>query len=295
MGALEKVNNNSTESSGRETKRTPSSILKWITDEVAALGLALGEEPSTQRLLVYAEDLCDIPQEILAKAFQKARKQYEYPKLPPVAFIRRMAGAGAEIDGRPGPEEAWARMPKGERVEDGTVVWCEEERAAYDACRSLLLNGDQIGARMAFKERYERELAEARAEARPVRWSISAGYDMEQRLSALATAVRDKRISLDGALGFIPGERISDFAQMLPPAQAKGLLAGHVEVLPELPGLQGVLARMRMEGTVPEELKPTRRNKPSPLSEDELRKRREELRAQARLIECSRNDTPGRS
>lgn len=238
---------------------------------------------------MYAEDLCDIPQENLARAFQKARKEYEYPKLPPVAFIRRMAGASAEIDGRPGPEEAWARMPKGERIEDDTVIWCEEERAAYDACRSLLLNGDQIGARMAFKERYERELAESRAMGRPAHWSISAGYDMEQRLSVLASGVEDNRISLNGALDFIPGERRSDFAQMLPPAQAKGLLAGRVEVLPELPGLQGVLARMRMEGTVPEELKPTVRTDRVPLGENELRKRREELRAQTKFIKSSRN------
>lgn len=241
---------------------------------------------------MYAEDLCDIPQENLAKAFQRARKEYEYPKLPPVAFIRRMAGASAEIDGRPGPEESWARMPKGEQIEDATVVWSEEERAAYDACRSLLVNGDQIGARMAFKERYERELAEARAEGRPVHWSVSAGYDMEQRFSALASAVQEDKISLESALNFIPGERITDFAQMLPSAQTKGLLPGKVEILPDLPGLPGILARMQMEGNLPEDLKPTAHSRPSPLNEDDLRKRRQELRSQAELIKRSRNGTP---
>jgi hypothetical protein len=266
--------------------------VKWIADQVAALGLALGEEVSTQRLLVYADDLSDIPQDQLGKAFQRARKEYEYPKLPPVAFIRRMAGPGAQLDGRPGPEEAWARMPKGDRIEDDSIVWCEEERSAYSACRGLLLSGDQIGARMAFKERYERELAEARSQGRPVRWIMSAGYDMEHRLSTLAVAVQEKRMSLASALNFVPGERESDFAQMLPPGEAKGLLTGKVEKLPDLPGLTGVLAKMQMEGIVPDDMKASPRpphRAPSDRSPEEARELREKINAQIEFLKRSRN------
>src|SRR5713101_3844013 len=266
---------------------------KWITDQVAALGLALGDEVSTERLLVYAEDLCDIPQERLARAFSRARREYEYPKLPPVAFIRRMAGIGAQTDGRPGPEEAWGRMPKGARMEDESVVWCEEERIAYGACRSLLLDGDQIGARMAFKERYEKELAEARYQGRPVQWTLTPGYDIEHRLTTLAAAVEAKGMTLESALDFVPGERHNDFVRRLPAAQGKGLLTGRVEKSPILPGLPGVLAKMQMEGTVPEELKPTsklRQKKPSPeLSPTEWRERRERAKAQLEFIKRSRN------
>lgn len=266
--------------------------MKWITDQVAALGLALGEEVSAQRLLVYAEDLCDIPQERLTTAFQKARRGYEYPKLPPVAFIRRMAGATEGADGRPGPEEAWARMPKGERVEDDTVVWCEEERAAYAACRSLLLDGDQIAARMAFKERYERELAEARSQGRLVRWTVSAGHDLSHRLAILAEAVQTKQISLEAALQFVPDQRRDEFAQMLPAGQSKGLLKGKVQISPEIPGFLGVLAKLRMDDALPEELKPDARAASavkSDLSTDDIRKRREVLAAQIEFIKRSRN------
>lgn len=262
-----------------------------MVDELTILGEAFGEVLTAERQAIYAKALSDVPKDQLHRAILAAVRELKW--FPKVAELRELAGVsyGIANDGRPGPEEAWARMPKGERAEDDTVIWCEEERAAYDACRSLILNGDQIGARMAFKERYERELAEARAEGRTVCWSISAGYDMEQRLSALASAVQDKRISLNGALDFIPGERRSDFAQMLPPGQVKGLLAGHANVLPDLPGLPGVLARMRMEGTVPQELRPSVRNHPSPLSEEERRKRREELKAQTEFIKRSRNGT----
>lgn len=269
---------------------------KWITDQVAALGLAMGDEVSTERLLVYAQDLGDIPQERLARAFQRARREYEYPKLPPVAFIRRMAGVDAQGNGRPGPEEAWARMPKGERMEDESVVWCEEERIAYGACRSLLIEGDQIGARMAFKERYEKELAEARYDRRPVQWTMSVGYDIEHRLATLANAVQEKRMSLDNALQFVPGERRNDFAQMLPPAQRKGLLTGEVRNLPSLPGLTGVLAKMKMEGTVPEELKaiPTTPHRASSdRSPDEWRGLREKANAQIEFLKRSRNGSGG--
>ena len=252
----------------------------------------MGDEVSTERLLIYAEDLCDVPQERLTRAFQKARREYEYPKLPPVAFIRRMAGANAQADGRPGPEEAWARMPKGERVEDDSIVWCEEERNAYGASRSLLLDGDQIGARMAFKERYEKELADARAQGRPVRWIVSPGYDIEHRLATLATAVREKRMSLKSALNFVPVERESDFARMLPPAEGKSLLTGQVEKVPDLPGLAGILAKMQMEGVVPEELKadphPPHRT-PSERSPDECRQLREKANAQIEFLKRSRN------
>lgn len=296
MGELEKANSNSNESSERGTKHTPSLMRKWITDQVAALGLAMGDEPSTERLLVYADDLRDIPQDRLARAFQRARKEYEYPKLPPIAFIRRMAGADALNDGRPGPEEAWARMPKGERAEEDSIVWCEEERAAYNACRSLLLSGDQIGARMAFKERYEKELAEARSRQRPVQWIMSSGFNIEQRLATLAAAVQEKRMTLENALNFVPVERQNDFARMLPAAQAKGLLTGEVNKLPDLPGLAGILAKMKMEGSLPGELNDELNADSRPphrpsikRSPEEWRELREKAKAQVEFLKRSRN------
>jgi hypothetical protein len=264
---------------------------KWIADQVAALGLALGDDVSPERLLLYAEDLCDLSEERLGVAFSRTRKEYEYPHLPPVAFIRKMAGADSHSDGRLGPEEAWARMPKGERMEENTVVWCEEERIAYSACRSLLLDGDLIGARMAFKERYEKELATARSQRKPVRWIVSVGYDVEHRLTALATAIEDKRITPEAALEFVPGERRGDFARMLPPGEVKGSLTGRIEKLSSLPGLEGVLAKMQMEGTIPEEFKPgpvivsdSRRQ----LAREEVRERRQQLKDQQDFLKRSR-------
>jgi hypothetical protein len=178
-------------------------------------------------------------------------------------------------------------------MEEDSVVWCEEERVAYSACRKLLLEGDQIAAHMAFKERYEKEAAEARSRGTPVKWMVSAGYDVEHRLTTLATAVQEKRITLENALNFVSTERREDFARMLPPAEAKGLLMGKVEKTIDLPGLAGILARMQMEGTVPEEVRGSprpSRKAPSDRSPEEARELRERANAQKEFLLRSRTE-----
>ena len=267
-------------------------LLNWISDELTILAETFAESLSEQRQEIYCGGLLDIPRDRLRAAFRRAHRELKY--FPKLAELREFAGAlpvGLR-DGRPGPEEAWARMPKGERMEDDSIVWCEEERIAYGACRSLLLNGDQTGARMAFKERYEKELIESRSHGRPVQWTMSVGYDIEHRLVTLAAAVEDKLMSLERALDFVPGERRTDFAQMLPPAAAKGMLTGKVENMPNLPGLAGILAKMQMEGTVPEGLKTNSRppqRTPSDRPFDESRALREKVNAQKEFLKRSRN------
>jgi hypothetical protein len=267
-------------------------LLDWINDQLTIVAEAFGETLTEQRQEIYCGGLADIQQDRLEIAFRRAR--YELKWFPKLAELRELAGVlpGMQDDGRPGPEEAWARMPKGERMEDDSVVWCDEERAAYAVCRSLLLEGDQIGARMAFKERYERELREARSHGRPVRWTMSAGYDINHRLTTLVTAIHEKRLSLENTLVFVPGERLDDFAQMLPPGEAQGLLKGNVEIFANLPGLPGILAKMRMEGMVPETLMPDSRplqGNPSERSPDEARELREKANAQREFLRRSRN------
>jgi len=276
-----------------QKKSSEGSSADWLLNEITALGEAFGEALTAERQVIYVRALADIPKDRLRCAMQTAISELKW--FPKVAALRELAGVstGEHTDGRPGPEEAWARMPKGERMEDDTVVWCEEERAAYGACRSLLLEGDQIGARMAFKERYEREVAEARSQSRPARWIVSAGYDIEHRLAALASAVGEKRIGVDYALNFIPEPRRNDFALILPPATSKGLLIGKSQSMPDLPGLPGLLAKMQMQDLLPDEVKP----EPQPYAEnkeltsEDRRRRLEELKTQMELIKHSRNGT----
>ncbi len=277
----------------QEQKRScEDSFADWLVDELTILGEAFGEVLTAERQAIYARALSGIPKDQLQRAILTAVKELKW--FPKVAELRELAGVsyGLANDGRPGPEEAWARMPKGERMEDDSVVWCEEERIAYGACRSLLIEGDQIGARMAFKERYERAVAEARAQGKRVNWTMSSGYDVEHRLTTLTSAFNEKRIDLEYALNFVPSERQEDFARMLPPGTVKGLLTGRSEKLPDLPGLPGLLTKMKMHGFAPPELAENSRPKLVPAAEltpEERHKRREELIAQVEYLKRSRN------
>jgi hypothetical protein len=275
-----------------QKKSSESDFADWLVNEITVLGEAFGEGLTAERQAIYGEALADIDTDRLRTAFRRAR--YELRWFPKIAELRELARAplsGAD-DRRPGPEEAWARMPKGERMEDDSIVWCEEERVAYAACRSLLLEGDLIGARMAFKERYERELAASRSQETPVRWSVSAGYDVDSRLVTLASAVEEKRISLEYALNFVPEMRQDDFARMLPPATAKGLLSGRVQRVLDVPGLPGLLAKMQMQELLPDELKDEQQSSyapTAPMSSDDRSKRLGELKRQAEFLKRSRN------
>lgn len=84
-------------------------------------------------------------------------------------------------DGRPGPEEAWARIPKNE---DDSGVLTEEMREAMGIVLPLIKIGDLVAARMAFVEPYRRLVSQARAAHQQVRWQLSLGHDPTKRDTA---------------------------------------------------------------------------------------------------------------
>lgn len=91
-------------------------------------------------------------------------------------------------DGRPDENEAWSRSIVS-RDERESVLWCEEMREAFLICKPLLDGGDEVGARMAFKDAYKRLVAEARGINKPAKWELSAGWDAERRELVVARAL----------------------------------------------------------------------------------------------------------
>jgi hypothetical protein len=120
----------------------------------------------------------------------------------PADVIAQIAGAAA-ADGRPGPEEAWAAALQG-RDEAATIVWTEEMSQAWGIASPVLCAGDEVGARMAFKEAYQRLVAEARTAGCLPRWSASLGHDPEQRARALTEAVAAGRLPAPDVAGLLP-------------------------------------------------------------------------------------------
>ncbi|WP_194720804.1 hypothetical protein [Noviherbaspirillum malthae] len=111
------------------------------------------------------------------------------------------------MDGRPGVDEAWA-IALTSRNEADTVVWTRETAEAFAACMPVLSTGDEVGARMAFKDAYNRLVSEARLAGKPASWTVSLGWDKQKREAALEHAQ---------AAGLLPAPAV----QALLPAPAK--------------------------------------------------------------------------
>lgn len=134
-------------------------------------------------------------------------------------------------DGRPQADEAWS-IAVTARDETETVCWTEEIAEATSAAWPILDLGDRVGARMAFLAAYERLVAQARADDRPVRWSLSLGHDGPKRSAAVVRAVAAGRLTRDRVEHLLPQEEaqgpIADIARLLAgkviehPARADG-------------------------------------------------------------------------
>jgi hypothetical protein len=229
---------------------------------------------SEERKQVYVRELQDLTKEQLVWAFARVRREVKF--FPKIAELRERAD-----DGRPGVEVAWAMCPA---TEDSTVVWTSEMARAFIAgARTLRNAGDEIGARMAFKEAYSQLLAEARVRGDAVRWEASLGWDKAARIGPVAEAVRDGKITRDHAFQLIAPEQHDELEMALPLPERPRLDGEKRQQQAEvrLPGLHGILQQMRMDGTVPQGCDPKETEKYEPLSVDEEKRRREVLKAQA--------------
>ena len=113
--------------------------------------------------------------------------------LPIPADIIKQINATVANDGRPGADEAWAIAAQS-ADEGATVVWTEEIAEAWGAARSVMALGDEVGARVAFRDVYNRIVHDARCARRPLVWQAALGTDRTRQASALRIAVDMGRI-----------------------------------------------------------------------------------------------------
>lgn len=95
-----------------------------------------------------------------------------------------------QADGRPNPDEAWA-IAIASFDEDKTVILNDEISSSLSYAGDIYRDGDSTGARMAFKESYNKAISAARARGERVKWWPSMGFDVEDRRKALEKAVVD--------------------------------------------------------------------------------------------------------
>lgn len=151
------------------------------------------------------------PFEVVSKAMTGHIRDPQRGKFQPTPsdMIAQINGASAMLDGRPGPEEAWAMLPHDERA---SGVWTTEMQEAWGVALPLLQEGNLVNARMAFKEVYARLIDAARKQGKQPAWQMTLGHDKSGHVPALVEAVRKQRLGLNAAVA------------LLPPYEAKGLL-----------------------------------------------------------------------
>lgn len=132
----------------------------------------------------------------------------------------------ADRDGRPGPDEAWAMIP---RSETESVIWTEEMARAYGIAAPLLTAGDAIAARKAFIDAYSADVARARLAGTPVKVNPSWGTNEASRAAAVRQAIDRKLLTPAKAQPFLAA--LPNYAEEVA-ATIQPLLAGTMRQLP---------------------------------------------------------------
>lgn len=164
-------------------------------------------EPAAQMMV---DDLGKFPAEQLLLALRRCRLELK-GRLTIAEIVNRIN------DGRPGPDEAWAMIPRDEWV---TVVWTRETSNAWAVAQASYDNGDKVGSARAFREKYIELVAEARHNGEAPAWIVSIGWDRHGRIGPVEEAVDFGRITSDYAFAVLPGEWPERHPEALPPGPA---------------------------------------------------------------------------
>lgn len=159
--------------------------------------------PSKAVLDLWWEKLSPFSVAVVSRAFSIYIDEGSYAPVP--ADIVKRCRVESPIDSRPGVEEAWAIAVQA-MDERNTVMLNNEISEASMASQPIFESGDEVGARMAFREIYARLIAEARAKGLPAVWWPSLGTDRDGRHAVLQKAVGDGLISANApvVLGALP-------------------------------------------------------------------------------------------
>lgn len=154
---------------------------KLLTHVLAGYGKPL---PAPAEIDVWYSQLAPFPPSTIKQAFEAYRVERPDFAPAPNGIVARCK----LLDGRPDENEAWA-VALTSQDERETVVWTSEMAEAFTVARPLLNVGDEVGARMAFKDAYRRLVTEARSLNKPVRWNVSAGWDAGRHQLAAQDAI----------------------------------------------------------------------------------------------------------
>ena len=168
----------------------------------------MGGEIKPTAAVLMVDDLAGYSLESCLVSLKRCRQEVS-GRLTLAAIIERLSVA----DGRPTANEAWALALKA-MDESETVVLNNEISQAMDYARDIFNAGDEIGARMAFRDSYERIAKEARENGTAVNWWPSLGHDVTRREAAIQKAISLGKLS-QSAMHLLPEHIAGDTQPLL--------------------------------------------------------------------------------
>lgn len=146
------------------------------------------------------EDLMAYETEAVMKALNRCRRELS-GRLTLAAILER-------IDtGLPSADEAFGMLVEGWKNENLTVVVPEiAMQAAGNGAYELFNAGDKTGARMAFRDAYQRLTADVQLNGGAVKWFVSKGNDRNHQVQAVMEAVSLGRLKRETAAAYLPSE-----------------------------------------------------------------------------------------
>lgn len=179
-------------------------FMQLLAETLAAYGKPLPEAAMSRAWLANLEPY---PMHVVVAALQAyVDENGEFAPIP--AGIAKRCKL---MDGRLGPEEAWA-LALTSLDQSDTVVWSTECAEAFRIVKPVLESSGAISARKGFIEAYERLVTAARALRQPVEWVTSIGWDMAKRKLALSRAVKTGILPAPAAVALLPAPAVEKAA-----------------------------------------------------------------------------------
>lgn len=178
-----------------------AAVIQMLTQTLAAYSKPRPEAPACKTWL---EVLAPFDVRAIAASFAAYRDEVsDFAPIPNAIAMRCK-----KFDGRPTADEAWA-IALTSRDEGETVVWTEEMAEAYALCRSIMLLRDEVGARRAFIDAYNRLVQVARMSNQPAKWVVSAGWDRVRRDRAIEKAAAAGLLAAPAAVAMLSGPTVT--------------------------------------------------------------------------------------
>ncbi|WP_341237908.1 hypothetical protein [uncultured Limnobacter sp.] len=179
-----------------------------IIDALTVVAEITGANLTVPAIKGIAMELAQHPEHEVLKALAKCKRECKY-RLTLADILERIDQSCGFI----GSDEAWSLACQA-MDESATVVMTQQIAEAWAVARDVL--PDKVGARMAFREVYNRLVEQAKDSGQKPVWFASLGHDTQGREVALNQAVQLGRLSMNQVQQLLPApEKVSPAVALL--------------------------------------------------------------------------------